>query len=260
MVVFPKFATSTSTTTMQRLLSAFLLLLSISIFCQEAIAQKGITTFGILLRPGFPNEFFRTGPKDFSDKDIQYSVVQQSGFSFGGSIRKGYSKTLTMEAGIIYTKRNYHLSITDTSFTGKGDYSIIGYEIPLMALVNIQLGQQIWMNAGLGPGVEYYPSDIYTDDDYYRHYSARDHSFNSAINASMGIEWRTRKSGILYLGFIYHRNFSSIYTSVVEYYPTRDFSDRYTSIGRTKLEGDYFGVDLKYFFHEDPEKKQKKKK
>ena len=119
--------------------------------------------FGIVLRPSFPNKFFRTGPKDFSDKNIQYSVLQKSGFSFGGSIRKGFSKTLSAETGIIYTKRNYHLSLTDCSFTGKGEYSIIGYEIPLMALANMQRGQQICMNKGIGHGVEYYQSDIYTD-------------------------------------------------------------------------------------------------
>lgn len=245
---------------MAKRLKKYSLLLFLLLMCSGAMSQKGITTFGIVLRPSFPNKFFRTGPKDFSDKKIQYSIVQQSGFSFGGSIRKGYSKYLSLEAGIIYTKRNYHLSLTDTGFTGKGEYSIVGYEIPLMALANIQLGQQIWMNAGLGPGFEYYPSDIYTDDNYYRHYGAREHSFNGALNASMGIEWRTRKSGILYLGFIYHRNFGAIYTSIIEYYPTRDFSDLYTSIGRTKLEGDYFGIDLKYFFHEDPEKRKKKSK
>lgn len=237
------------------------LLLFLFIFLNLGVsAQKGITTFGIVLRPSFPNKFFRTGPKDFSADSIQYSIVQKSGFSFGGMIRKGFTKNLSAETGIIYTKRNYDLTLTDTTFSGNGNYSIIGYEIPLMALANIQLGQEIWMNAGLGPGFEYYPSDIYTEDDFYRHYGVREKYFNFAVNASMGIEWRTRKSGIVYLGFIYHRNFGAIYTSVVEYYPSRDFSIPFTSIGRATLEGDYFGIDLKYFFHEDPEKKKRKKK
>ena len=235
--------------------SVFLFLL---LFIQDATAQKGTTTFGIVLRPSFPSKFFRTGPIDFSADSINYSIVQRSGFSFGGLIRKGFSKTLSAETGIIYTKRNYDITLKDSSFTGSGNYSIVGYEIPLTALANIQLGQELWMNAGLGPGFEYYPSDIYTEQDYYRHYGAREHYFNLAINASMGIEYRTKNSGIIYLGFNYHRNFGAIYTSVIEYYPSRDFSIPFTSIGRTELQGDYFGIDLKYFFHENPEKRKKK--
>ena len=151
--------------------SVFLFLL---LFIQDATAQKGTTTFGIVLRPSFPSKFFRTGPIDFSADSINYSIVQRSGFSFGGLIRKGFSKTLSAETGIIYTKRNYDITLKDSSFTGSGNYSIVGYEIPLTALANIQLGQELWMNAGLGPGFEYYPSDIYTEQDYYRHYGARD--------------------------------------------------------------------------------------
>lgn len=221
-------------------------------------AQKNITTFGVLVRPVFPNEFFRTGPIDFSDKDINYSIVQQSGMSFGGIIRRGITNRLSLETGITYTKRNYNLSLSDTSFTGTGDYSIIGYEIPLSSLVFIQLGEQLWMNGGLGASVEFFPSDVYTEDTYYAHYGARNQVFNGAIHAMLGTEWRTKKSGYFYLGFNYHRSFSAIFTSVIEYYPSRDFSIPYTSIGRATLQGDYFGIDFKYFFHEDPEKKKKK--
>lgn len=224
----------------------------------ESRAQDKITTFGVFVRPSFPNQFFRTGPIDFSDRGINYSLVQQSGMSFGGIIRKGITKRLSFETGIVYTKRNYDLTLTDSSFTGGGNYSIIGYEIPLTALVFIQLGQQLWMNVGLGPGVEFYPSDIYTDDSFYRHFGAREQTFNGALNALLGFEWRTKKSGYVYLGINYHRSFSPIYTSVIEYYPSRDFADRYTSLGRAQLQGDYFGIDFRYFFHEDKEKKKKK--
>lgn len=244
--------------TMKKKHLSFLLFLMCCIPGFSVFAQNKITTFGMFLRPSFPNQFFRTGPIDFSDRGIDYSIVQQSGISFGGIIRKGFTKRLSFETGIVYTKRNYNLTLTDSTFTGKGEYSIIGYEIPLTALVFIQLGEQLWMNVGLGPGVEFYPSDIYTDDSFYAHYGAREQTFNGAINASLGFELRTKKSGYFYLGFNYHRSFSPIYTSVVEYYPSRDFSIPYTSIGRTQLQGDYFGIDLRYFFHEDPEKKKKK--
>jgi hypothetical protein len=56
----------------------------------EATAQQGVTTFGVCLRPSFPNSFLRTGPKNFSDSAITYSIVQQSGISFGGLVRHGF--------------------------------------------------------------------------------------------------------------------------------------------------------------------------
>ncbi|MBL7923936.1 MAG: hypothetical protein JNL88_07040 [Bacteroidia bacterium] len=219
-------------------------------------AQKGVTTFGFCIRPGFPNEFLRTGPLNFNDSTIQYSLVQKSGISFGGLVRHGITRRLSIETGIIYTKRNYELSIRDTSFTGTDNYSIIGYEIPLSALVFIQLDKNLWMDAGLGANLNIFPSDVSTYRDYYVQYSARKQKVNGGVMAHLGMEYRTPASGYFYLGFIYLRSFSTIYQTIVEYYPGRDFSQPYSSIGRTNLEGDYFGIDFKYFFHEDPEKKK----
>lgn len=223
-----------------------------------ASAQEGITTFGVCLRPSFPNKFFRTGPKDFSDKNIDYSIVQQSGISFGGLVRHGFTKRLSMETGIIYTKRNYDLTLTDTTFKGGGGFSIIGYEVPVTALVYIQLDEKLWMDAGLGALLNIFPSDVATFKDFYSHYSARRQKVSAGVMANLGIEYRTAKSGYFYLGFVYHRALQTLYDTLIEYYPDRDFTKPYSSIGRTQLEGDYFGIDVKYFFHEDKEKKKKK--
>ncbi len=235
------------------------LLLSLSLLiCSLAKAQQGVTTFGICLRPSFPNQLLRTGPINFSDSTIAYSIVQQSGISFGGLVRHGFTKRLSMETGIIYTKRNYDLSLTDTTFTGRGGFSIIGYEVPVMALVYIQLDEQLWMDAGLGGCINIFPSDVATFGDFYSHYSARRQKVSPGVIASIGVEYRTKKSGYFYLGFTYHRAMQTLYDSLIEYYPDRDFTKPFSSIGKAQLEGDYFGVDLKYFFHEDPAKKKKK--
>lgn len=230
-------------------------------------AQKGITTFGFVVRPGFPNKFLRTGPIEFEDRSkadtpMVYSVVQQSGISFGGIVRHGITQRLSLETGIVYTKRNYNLSLSDSvrAFTGNDEYSIIGYEIPLSALVFIQLDKRLWMDVGLGGHLNIFPSDVTTFQDFYQQYSVRKQKLNAGVMAHLGVEYRTEKSGYIYAGFIYLRALSSIYETVVEYYPTRDFTVPYSSQGRTDLQGDYFGVDLKYFFHENPEKKNRNKR
>lgn len=230
----------------------------------SAFAQKGITTFGFVVRPGFPNKFLRTGPIEFEDRStvdtpMVYSVVQRSGISFGGIVRHGITQRLSLETGIVYTKRNYNLSLSDSvrAFTGSDEYSIIGYEIPVSALVFIQLDKRLWMDVGLGGHLNVFPSDVTTFKDFYQQYSVRKQKLNGGVMAHLGIEYRTEKSGYFYAGFIYLRALSSIYETVVEYYPTRDFTVPYSSQGRTDLQGDYFGVDLKYFFHEDPAKKKR---
>jgi len=237
-------------------LSLFVMLFIV--FPNRITAQKAQTLFGAGIRAGFPSKYFRTGPILFSDKDINYSIIQQSGISYGGYIRHGITNRLSMETGITYTKRNYEVNLTDTTFTGQDGFSIVGYEIPLNVLVNIQLGPQFWMNAGMGGAVDIFPSDVATFDNFYVQYSARRQKVNAGVTATLGMEVRNKSTGIIYLGFLYHRAVSPIYRTLVEYYPNRDFTTPPYSTGRTSLEGDYFGVDLKYFFpSKDPLKKSK---
>ena len=225
-----------------------------------AAAQERVTTFGFTYKPIFPSSYFRTGPKEFENKGTQFTITQKSGFNAGALVRRGFTKRLTAETGILYTKRNYKLDISsDSGLTGNSDFKIIGYEIPLNLLVFIQLGQQLWMNAALGASLDLFPSDIFTRANYFRHYSARNHTANTGLNAMTGLEYRTKKSGYFYFGLAYHRSFSSIYNSLVEYYPDGNQLLPPYSIGNTKLQGDYFTFDVRYYFHEDPAKKARTK-
>lgn len=225
-----------------------------------SLAQKNVTTFGLILRPGFPNQFLGAKALDFSDSTIFYKIDQNSGISFGGLVRHGITNRLSLETGIVYTKRNYAMSITDTSFTGKSNFSIIGYEVPLSALVFIQMDDKLWMDAGLGANLNIFPSDVTTYQDYFIQFSARKQKVNAGVMGHLGVEYRTAKSGYFYLGFVYLRSLGDIYRTLIEYYPERDFNKLPKTTGRTLLGGDYLGIDFKYFFHEDPEKREKRKK
>lgn len=226
---------------------------------QTGAAQKGLTTFGLGLRPGFPSKYFRTGPVTFVDSTTTFNQVQESGLSYGGFIRHGLNNRFTLETGIVYTKRNYSFGAQDALVNEQGDFSIIGYEIPFSGLVFIQLGQQLWMNGGLGASLDIFPSDVATSGPRTLQYSARERKVNSAVSAQLGFEWRTRKSGSIYSGAYYHRGLQTFYTNVIETYPDGDFSGKYATLGRTTMQGDYFGLEFKYFFHEDPAKKKSKK-
>lgn len=227
----------------------------------HAQQPKANTYFGITVKPIFPNEYLRTGIKEFSNNNISYSLEQKTGFSAGALIRRFISESIALETGLSYVKRNYDLSIKDTTFTGLSEYSIIGYEVPLSAMVFIQTGERIWMNASLGGSIDIYPSDVLSynpDNGYFRQYSAREQKVNAGLIAGLGVEYRTEKSGTIYLGLNYHRAFSDIFSTMVEYYPQRNYLLPPTSTGRTTLAGDYIAFDIRYYFHENPEKKKKR--
>jgi hypothetical protein len=223
-------------------------------------AQINTTQFGFCYRPIFSSNYFRTGPKDFDDNKINYTLAQHSGYTTGVLVRRGVTKKLTIESGILYVKRNYDLTLRDTTFISQSDFSIIGYEIPLSALIYIQLDQKIWMSAAMGGSIDIFPSDVFTYlPSYMLQYSARRNKINAGVLANIGWEYRNGKKGTYYLGASYHRSLSTIYNTLVEYYPQRDFTKLPTSTGRTSLQGDYLTLDVRFYFHENPDKKPKKK-
>jgi hypothetical protein len=226
----------------------FLLFVSFTI-CH---AQESTTKFGVIYKPIFPSTYFRTGPKEFSDNNVKFKIAQSSGFSAGASIRKGLTKSLSIEAALCYVKRRYNLQITDTTFTGNSSYKIIGYEIPVQALVFVQLSQEIWMNVALGPSIDIFPSDIRTEGNYFVQHSTRNSKlqvFNTGILANIGWEWRTKKSGYFYLGSSYHRSLNEPYTSYIGYRRTVNQSAA-DAFGKVNHSGDYLTFDLRYYFYE----------
>lgn len=230
--------------------------------CFSIQAQENVTTFGFTVKPIFSSKYFRTGAKNFDNNNVSFTIEQRSGFSAGAVIRKGLTKTFSLETGISYTKRLYGLSITDSNYSDKSDFKIIGYQIPIQALVFIRLSRTVWMNAALGPALEIFPSDVQSFNDRFLHEAVRNNRpgvFNAGLNANIGWEWRTAKSGYIYIGSSYHRSFTDLYESSVAYWRQPDKPTPY-ALGKQALAGDYFTIDLRYYFHENPERKKPKKK
>lgn len=222
-------------------------------------------SFGFVVKPIFSSSYFRTGPqlqevKDISGNNYSYALAQSSGFIAGGLLRKSFTKNIALESGIQFVKRIYNLDITSdsSSFSGSSDFKIIGYEFPIQALVFVQLSRKIWMNAALGTSIDMFPSDIETRGSYFKNKTFRLSSltvFNAGVVANIGVEYRTEKSGIIYIGSSYHRSFKDTYRSVIGYY--QDIKANPKSTTSFNLKGDYLTVDLRYYFANDTKKKKK---
>ncbi len=237
--------------------SIFILLI-ISVFNRQSISQDNVLTAGIQIKPIFTSKFFNTGSQSKDSSGVRFDLNPKGGYCVGAIVRYGITNRVSAETGINFIKRPYQISITNDSlsFSGTSPFAIIGYEIPLSALVFIQLSEYIFMDASLGMSFDFFPSSVQSEDEYFKHLGRRRSWIFPAVTANLGYEYRTVKSGYFYLGASYHRPFRDIFENTFIYY----INDKYFSGQRFLLSGNYLTVDFRYYFHEDPLKKQKKKK
>jgi hypothetical protein len=227
-------------------------------FCSVIFAQDRVLTAGIQVKPIFSTKFFGTGEQVLSgDSGVVFSTKPGAGFCAGMVVRYGLTNRISFESGINYVKRSYSLGINDSLFSGISKYRIVSYEIPLSGLVFIQLSEKLFMDVSLGISCDFFPTSVRSEDDYFKQFGTRRNWVFESVIANLGYEYRTEKSGYFYIGASYHRPFKDIYYSTVAYY--RD-GTHFTSGQQFLLSGNYLTVDLRYFFHEDPLKKQSKKK
>jgi hypothetical protein len=227
-------------------------------------AQERVTTFGVQLKPIIPVEFFSAGKQEVDNDGIIYVNQPKLGMSFGMVIRKGITKNISLETGLNFLQRNFDLTIndTDSSFSGTSDFRIVNYEIPVLCLVYVELSRKIFMNVAGGVSFDIYPTPLYVQDDYFTNAVNRTNWIQPSLLANVGWEYRTEKSGYFYLGASLHRSFNSaIFTEFVGYTSINDQGNRDVIDEATfDVTGNYFTIDLRYFFHEDPAKKKKRKK
>jgi hypothetical protein len=225
--------------------------------------QKDVTTVGIQFKPVFPLAFLGTGEEVTQNLNVEFRQGLKSGFAGGMVIRHGFTDLLSLESGINYIKRKYSLKILDIGNNHEinSSYRIVGYEIPVSLLVYIQLGEKLFMNVSMGPSIDMFASAVQTFDSNYNHVSFRNHVAQGAVMANLGWEWRTEKSGYFYIGASWHRPFKFIYLSRTEYSKPGKLPTDPNAFSEVELSGSYLTLDLRYFFHEDPEtRKQRRRK
>ena len=228
-------------------------------------AQERVTTFGIQVKPIIPSNLFDAGSEILSQNGIDYTVDQRVGYSFGGVIRFGITKWFSLESGISYVKRNYSLMLAhdERGFADTTRFGIIGYEIPISGLVFVRLSDEIYMNTSFGLALDMFPSEVGSEGNgdffqrsFRRGYGANNSYFNWAnlgLLANIGFEYRTEESGYFYIGASYHRPFTPIYDTQFNY-----IYDQTLDAGSIPLMGNYLTLDLRYFFHEEPQEKKVK--
>lgn len=224
-------------------------------FSGQIMAQKRVVTLGVQFRPIQPLKFINSDFQTQEGVDFSYSIAPKFGYSAGVTVRYGLTNRISLETGLGFVQRNYDLTVDTAEFSGKSDFRIIGYELPVSALVFIPLAKNFYMNASAGLQMTLFPSNVTTKDEYFLHFSSRRTSVNGGGIANIGWEYRTEKAGFFYLGASYQVPFTDIYDTFVRL-PEQANSD----FTHGSLNGSYLSFDIRYFFHEFPVPKRKKVK
>lgn len=223
-------------------------------------SQERIITVGFQYKPLFSSRFFGSGEVESTTDVLQAKIKPTWGHNYGMIIRKGITKTISYEFGISYVKRNYLMNVTDldSGLHSTSRFGIVSYEIPNQALVYIRLGERFYMNNAFGFAITAFASDVESSAENRRFYQVSRMTtsfFSASVIANVGFEYRSEKSGFFYLGASFQRPVSPIANTTV-FYEKSNFLLYNTAM---KLNGSYLTVDFRYFFHEDPIKKEKNK-
>jgi len=198
------------------------------------------------------------GSPGTSNEYLRLIVNQRTGYSFGMIVRQNFTKRFAIETGINFVRRNFGIEVLDkdSGFTSTQTFGLSGYEVPLVALVFIRLGDQLYMNTSLGASLDFGARSVANGTVKFDHYTAI-RKTNAAAIANVGFEWRTKENGSIYIGATYHQPFGPIADTQINYFRSTTFSDARIV---TQLAGTYLTLDLRYYFHESAEGRERRKK
>ena len=228
----------------------FLTLLLISSF---SFAQKGLTSFGLQFKPIVPVSYFNAGPVNLSDSIVNIEIKQKLGYSMGMIIRHNVTNLISFETGINYVRRNYSIEAKSkiNTLDDQLEFGFVNYEIPLQALVYVQLSRSLFMNVSSGIGLNAYPSHVisFGENLLLEQLSLRGRIIGLSYLANIGFEYKTEEKGNFYLGASLVTPLSHLTQTQIKYeYQNATFSE-FTSF----LNGNYITIDLRYFFAAEKE-------
>ena len=231
------------------LVFSFLVSMPIIGFCQLGDESKFPSYFGIYARAVFPSNAIGNAPITVSKNGFTSTITQNLGYSFGGTVRAGITKLISFETGINFTQRNFsiQMDLVDSSITGTNTMGFIQYDIPLNALIYIQLSKIWYANASIGMAVGFKPTNIgvinypgglhtITHTGYVKSKIGLD------INGNFGVEYRTKKSGIFNLGGSVRIPLQPLFQYIAVY-----TNQSYRTGAIADVNGSYLSLDLKYF-------------
>ena len=195
-----------------------------------------------------------------SENNSSISLKNELGYSFGMLLKTDYSKKISLETGIVFCQRNFKLTgltsnqasiLRDTS-----SFGYINYSSPIKGIIYVQLNKYLFMRNSIGLNIDYYASAVASKGVNFLidHYSERARWINGSLSGELGIEKRSSKIGVFYIGAEINIPISSIAVTRIKFYYDGQIYDRYEPIF---LRGNFFGIKLKYYLPVEMESEKK---
>ncbi len=213
----------------------------------------------------FASKFFETGPQRFVADSLDATLFQKLGWNTGVVIRKGVNDMWSIESGISMVQRNFELKFYSQRYQIEDvlKYKMVGYEIPVQALIYVQLSPKWYINGSGGVALDFYPTNLFKTgsvlkDSLYVDFYAK--TFRTrwamlAATANLGFEYRTKDYGYFYVGASYHRPMGDIALTQLRVESKGAGNDLWMAVG-----GTYLTLDLRYFLKPDKELPKQKKR
>ncbi len=222
---------------------------SLSVEGQEV---ERFTAFGIQYRPILAAPLLNTGPVSSTNEEFKTTLTPKLGHDLGVVVRWGIGKRFAVETGIDQIRRNFSILVQDRKSAAEErmEFGMLAYQIPLRALLYVQIGERFYTNIAAGAVADIFPTDWNGSEERISHYTQRFNWLVGGISANVGFEYRTRNTGNFYLGGTYHRPFTDAPAfradiAAIEVQYQRD-KRRYQET--LLVPGNYITLDLKYFF------------
>jgi hypothetical protein len=206
--------------------------------------------FGIQYKPLMAANFIGTSKMTLKDSSFESTFNQTLGYSIGGIVRVQLGKNIAIETGINQIKRNYNVNYIslDSNKTASKSLSFTSFDIPINTLFFVKMTEKIFLNTSLGPSIVFNPSNVASQIAYnkytiFKAEGRRKSIFSAELNANLGFEYRTKKSGFYYIGTSARIPFAAIFNVATMYETNGTKHVQYGSIN-----GTYLSLDFRYFF------------
>lgn len=220
--------------------------------CAQESRTKVPSYFGLQFKPLIPGDFLGESTTTLQNGGFKAIYNQLFGYTFGAVTRIGLTELISFETGINQVQRNYRIdfSFADSSLASQMTFGMISYDIPLNGLIYIRLAEKLYMNASLGGAVVYNPSNVAKKIfprglNEFIHEGRRRSRVGFEINANIGFEWRTEKSGFFYLGASGRIPVQPIF-DIAAAWGHQSASNQIFQVG--EMNGTYLAFDVRYFF------------
>ena len=218
-------------------------------------SQNSKTTFGLQYKPIIPAAYFNAAELSKISASYIFNLEPRYSNSFGMVIRHQINKTFSVESGLNYTKRNFKLSITNSTIN-LSDFTAFGmrsYEFPIQLLTYVRASENWHLNIAFGVSHNVLASDIFSygekKNNFFFQNTYRKSGGYSALLANIGMEYRTMSKGYYYFGTSLHRPWKEIARIYPQYDDKINIFNMYQEFYFEML-GNFVTIDFRYFFTE----------